>query len=83
MRKYDIPYVQNVAGSHPFPIKELEDMSLEEIVQKHIKTCGKANGNVAICSQCKSPCKQGKGLFSFLPIRYTMIHQFHCMVERL
>lgn len=66
MRKYDIPYVQNVAGSHPFPIKELEDMSLEEIVQKHIKTCGKANGNVAICSQCKSPCKQGKRAIQLL-----------------
>ena len=29
-----------------------------EIVKKHIKTCAKANGNVAVCSKCKTPCPE-------------------------
>ena len=65
MRKDGIPYVANPA-SHPFPSKDLEDMTLEEIVKKHIKTCGKANGSVAICSQCKSPCREGKRAIQLL-----------------
>lgn len=65
MRKYDVAYVPNVPKNY-YPVKELEDMTLEEIVAKHIKTCGKANGNLATCSQCKSPCKQGKRAIQLL-----------------
>jgi len=65
MRKYDIPYVPN-APAHLYPAKPLEEMTLEEIVKKHIKTCGKANGNLAVCSQCKSPCREGKRAIQLL-----------------
>ena len=65
MRKYDIPYVPNGKVNY-YPVKELDEMSLEEIVKKYIKTCGKANGNVAICSQCKSPCREGKRAIQLL-----------------
>lgn len=65
MRKYDVAYVPNGPKDY-YPAKDLEDMSLEEIVAKYIKTCGKANGNLATCSQCKSPCKQGKRAIQLL-----------------
>jgi len=65
MRKYDVAYVPNGPKSY-YPTKELEEMTLEEIVHKHIKTCGKANGNVSVCSQCKSPCKEGKRAIQLL-----------------
>lgn len=65
MRKYDVAYVPNGPKGY-YPAKDLEDMSLEEIVSKYIKTCGKANGNLATCSQCKSPCKQGKRAIQLL-----------------
>ena len=65
MRKYDIPYVPNAPADY-YPAKALEDMTLEEVVKKYIKTCGKANGSVAICSQCKSPCKEGKRAIQLL-----------------
>lgn len=65
MRKYDVAYVPNGPTNY-YPAKALEDMSLEEIVKKYIRTCGKANGNVAICSQCKSPCKEGKRAIQLL-----------------
>lgn len=65
MRKFDVAYVPNVQQNY-YPAKELEEMTLEEIVSKYIKTCGKANGNLATCSQCKSPCKQGKRAIQLL-----------------
>ena len=43
-----------------YPAKELQDMSLEEITKKYIRTCGKANGQVSVCSKCQSPCAEGK-----------------------
>ena len=59
MRKYDIPYVPNT-NTHPFPAKSLQEMTLDEIIKKHIKTCAKANGKVDVCSKCKTPCKEGE-----------------------
>ena len=65
MRKYDVAYVPN-GPSNYYPVKALEEMTYTEIVQKYIKTCGKANGNVSICSQCKSPCREGKRAIQLL-----------------
>jgi len=59
MRRDGIPYVPN-PPVHQFPVKELQDMSLAEIKKVHIKTCGKADGNVSVCSKCKTPCKAGE-----------------------
>ena len=59
MRKYDVAYVPNGPVNY-YPSKELEDMTLDEIVKKYIKTCAKANGKVSTCSKCKVPCKEGK-----------------------
>lgn len=59
MRSFDVPYVPNVPYN-PYPAPALQDMSLEEIRKKYIKTCAKANGNVSECSKCKSPCPEGK-----------------------
>lgn len=58
MRTSDIAYVRNPARYYP-PVS-LEEMSLKEIVDKHIRTCAKANGQVSICSHCVSPCREGK-----------------------
>lgn len=65
MRKDGIPYVPN-PPMHMYPSKDLEEMTLEEIVKKYLRTCGKSNGNVAVCSQCKSPCKEGKRAIQLL-----------------
>ena len=65
MRKYDVAYVPNGPANY-YPAKDLSEMTLEEIVAKHIKTCGKANGNLAVCSQCKSPCREGKRAIQLL-----------------
>lgn len=59
MRHYDIPYVPNGPVNY-YPSVPLQDMSLEEIKKKYIKTCAKANGNLSECSKCKSPCPEGK-----------------------
>ena len=59
MRHYDIPYVKNGPTNY-FPATPLQDMTLEEIKKKHIKTCAKANGDVSKCSKCQSPCPEGK-----------------------
>lgn len=65
MRKYDIPHVANPRINY-YPVKELGEMTLEEIVKKYIKTCGKADGNVAVCSKCKTPCEHGKRAIQLL-----------------
>ena len=59
MRHYDIPYVKNGPVNY-YPAVPLQEMSLEEIKKKYIKTCAKANGNVSECSKCKTPCQEGK-----------------------
>lgn len=59
MRKYDVAYVPNVLAN-PFPAVKLEDMSLDEIIKKYIKNCGKANGQLSVCSKCSTPCREGK-----------------------
>lgn len=58
MRRDGIPYVQNPKGYYP-PI-DINKLSLEEIRQKFIKTCGKANGDISVCSKCPTPCAEGK-----------------------
>ena len=58
MRKDGIPYVQNPRGFYP-PI-DMNKLSLSELKQKFIKNCGKANGDVSVCSRCKTPCAEGK-----------------------
>ena len=58
MRKDGIPYVQNPRGYYP-PI-DMNKLSLSELKQKFIKNCGKANGDVSVCSRCKTPCAEGK-----------------------
>lgn len=65
MRKYDIPYVQRGPATY-YPVIPLEDMSVKEIVDKYIKTCAKANGQVSACSKCQSPCKEGKRAIQLL-----------------
>ena len=65
MRKSDIAYVPN-GPLHYYPVKALEEMTFEEIVKKYLRTCAKANGKVEICSQCKSPCKEGKRAIQLL-----------------
>jgi len=59
MRKYDVAYVPNGPMSY-YPVKDLQDMTLDEIINKYIKTCAKANGSVSVCSKCQSVCREGK-----------------------
>ena len=42
------------------PAPALEDMSLTEIVNQHLKTCVKSNGLVSKCIACKDKCVYGK-----------------------
>ena len=59
MRKYDVAYVPNGPVSY-YPAKPLEDMTLGEIKKKYIAMCGKANGDISVCSKCQTPCREGK-----------------------
>lgn len=59
MRTFDVPYVKRGPGNY-YPAKDLQDMTLDEIKKKYIKTCGKANGDISVCSKCLSPCKEGQ-----------------------
>ena len=60
MRRYDIPYVRRGPATYSIP-KPIEELSREELIQKFVRTCAKAKGNVRYCSeQCKSQCEQGK-----------------------
>lgn len=43
-----------------YPVKKLEDMSLEEIKRKYIRVCAKANGDISVCSRCRTPCREGE-----------------------
>lgn len=65
MRKYDVAYVPNGTKNY-YPVKDLQDMSLEEIKEKYIKICAKALGNVSVCSKCKTPCEYGKRAIQLL-----------------
>ena len=58
MRRDGIPYVQNPKSYYP-PI-DITKLSLEELKQKYLKHCGKSNGDVSVCSKCKTPCSEGK-----------------------
>ena len=64
MRRDGIPYVQN--PKHYYPPVDINKLSLEEIRQKYIKTCGKANGNISVCSKCATPCTEGKRAIQLL-----------------
>lgn len=59
MRTYDIAKIPN-GPYNPYPAVSLQDMTLDEIKKKYIRTCAKANGDVAKCSKCESPCSEGK-----------------------
>lgn len=59
MRTYDISCAKQVPRMN-FPIKDLEDMTLEEIKNKCLSTCAKSNGNISVCSKCQAPCVHGK-----------------------
>ena len=65
MRHYDIARVGGgtVVG---YPVKSLQDMSFEEIQNKYLKMCAKANGNVSVCSKCPTPCAEGKRAIQLL-----------------
>lgn len=65
MRKYDIAYVPNGPVNY-YPSVPLQDMSLEEIKKKYIKCCAKANGDISVCSRCKTPCPEGKRAIQLL-----------------
>lgn len=65
MRKYDIAYVPSGPVKYE-PPKAVDDMSLDEIKRKYIKTCGKANGNISVCSKCTNPCEEGKRAIQLL-----------------
>ena len=58
MRKYDVAYVSNPKSY--YPPTDYKKMDLKELVEKYIKTCAVANGKVAVCSTCKTPCEYGK-----------------------
>ena len=58
MRKYDIAHVQNPRSY--YPPTDYKKMDLKALVEKYIKTCAVANGEVAKCSSCKNPCEYGK-----------------------
>ena len=64
MRRDGIPYVQNPKSYYP-PI-DINKLSLEEIRKRYIKTCGKANGNLSVCSHCPNPCAEGKRAIQLL-----------------
>ena len=64
MRRDGIPYVQNPAKYYP-PI-DINKLTLDEIKKKFIKTCGKANGNLSVCSKCTTPCNEGKRAMQLL-----------------
>ena len=64
MRRDGIPYVKNPRSYYP-PI-DINKMSYEEIVQKYIKTCGKANGEISVCSKCPTPCPEGRRAIQML-----------------
>ncbi len=59
MRTYDIPRIPN-GPYNPYPAVPLQEMTLEEIKNKYIKCCAKANGDVSKCSKCQTPCTEGK-----------------------
>lgn len=59
MRAYDIARVPN-GPYNAYPVKDLQEMSLEEVKNKYIKNCAKANGNISVCSKCKTPCPEGR-----------------------
>lgn len=65
MRKYDIPYVQN-GSMNMFPSPKLEEMTLDEIIKKYLRTCAKSNGQVSVCSKCLAPCTEGKRAIQLL-----------------
>ena len=64
MRRDGIPYVKNPQNYYP-PI-DINKLTLEELRQKFIKTCGKANGNLSVCSKCTTPCNEGKRAMQLL-----------------
>ena len=66
MRKDGIPYVPNGVYNPPFPAVPLQDMTLEEIKKKYLKTCAKSQGNPAVCSKCPTPCAEGKRAIQLL-----------------
>jgi len=53
-------YNTNSRKSAYYPPINIQELSLEELKQKFIKYCGKANGDVSVCSRCLSPCPEGK-----------------------
>lgn len=59
MRHYDIPYVKNGPANY-YPPVNIQDLSLEELKAKYLKTCGKCNGDPSVCSKCSTPCDYGK-----------------------
>ena len=65
MRHYDIASVKQgtVVG---YPAKPLQDLSLEEIRKKYIRMCAKANGDLAVCSKCPTPCTEGRRAIQLL-----------------
>ena len=65
MRHYDIASVKTgtVVG---YPAKPLQDLSLEEIKKKYIRMCAKANGDLAVCSKCPTPCTEGRRAIQLL-----------------
>lgn len=58
MRHDGIPYVKNPQNYYP-PI-DYKKLPLKELVEKYIKPCAKAGGNVSVCSKCQNPCEYGK-----------------------
>ena len=58
MRRDGIPY--NSVPRNYYPPVDYTKMGLKELTEKYIKTCGKANGALHVCSKCDSPCEYGK-----------------------
>ena len=64
MRRDGIPYVQNPKSFYP-PV-DIQKLTLEELKAKYLKLCGKSNGNLSVCSKCKTPCPEGKRAIQLL-----------------
>lgn len=58
MRHSDIPYVKQVPRY--YPPEDYKKMTLDKLIEKYIKTCGKAGGDLSVCSKCTNVCEYAK-----------------------
>ena len=59
MRTFDIPYVKN-GYVPPVTSVPLEEMTLQDITKKYLRSCHKSNGLVSACRDCVQQCVYGE-----------------------